>query len=466
MSKYPSQEKNNALLREKLEEPRSKKLLGRIPEMESFAYLTYHGLNCPRYGKYQNGQGGYQYRKRIGLRDFDFHLRGHDSIAVSAVHGEKVNFIAVDVDEKFEERLPIFADVLRKRGLAKASFAISGSSRGRGKVVVTLAERLPQRQGIALVASIIAEATADPRFGPYKKKDLTTWPQCGDGGHVRIFGRNLRRVRTRALTEAPLDLGGDLSDLCYVEPANIAADLPEMARSKSALSSWAEGFINEPYVGATPDLFKAQCRLAYEAVALHGEAGAEAFLTEAFREIERQSTDLSRSARQSLLRADTVKRLVKYAASGGSPSSKGGHVISQVLVSCPKNKLDAPKGAVRVYQALWKYVLDYALDPCCFGMSFERIADLADYSGATKAREAVLKAVAAGLIVRLDCGVPKRDGIVGLHGLYALVGHDITPDEARAAGQRTAMYAARSRERIARGLPSLQMLDEELPTAA
>lgn len=169
------------------------------------------------------------------------------------------------------------------------------------------------------------------------------------------------------------------------------------------------------------------------------------------------------------MRADTVKRLVKYAAASKSHDpapSLGGHDISRVLVSCPKNKLDAPRGAVRVYQALWKYVLDYGLDPCCFGMSFERIADLTGYSGATKAREAVLKAVAAGLIVRLDVGVPARDGIVGLCGLYALVGHDRTPDEVRAAGQQTLMYAARNRERIARGLRPLPMLDEELPTAA
>jgi hypothetical protein len=452
-----------ARIREKLAEPRSEKLLRKIPE--TFAEHVYARLNRPRHAKYQDEVGDYGDRFRIGLKHFDFHLQGFDTIGLSAVDGEKANYLAVDIDEDFERRLPIFADVLRARGWDKASFAVNGSGPGRGKVVVTLQERLPQRQAIHLVQSLTAEASADPRFGEFKAKDLTLFPQGGDGGHCRLFGRNLRRVRTRTLGESPLDLDGSLTDLCYLKPADIAADLPGKAMRRLSLSFWAEGFIKSPYVGGTPDLFKAQCRLAYEAVPLYGEE-AEQFLVDAFREVERQSPSLSMSARRGLLRPDIAKRLVKYVTSTRPASSEDGHYISRVSIWCPKENVEACKPAARVYHALSEYVVEWALDANCFGMSLDRVADLSGYSGKTKGKEALLKAVAAGLIVILDTGVPYQDGTIGLCGLYALVGHDSTPAEARAAGQLTRMYAERNRERIARGLPPLPMPEIELPAAA
>jgi hypothetical protein len=65
------------------------------------------------------------------------------------------------------------------------------------------------------------------------------------------------------------------------------------------------------------------------------------------------------------------------------------------MLWCPKRDIAASRPAVRVYRAMSEYVADNGLDPYCFGMTFDRIADLAGYASKSKAREALLLAADA-----------------------------------------------------------------------
>jgi hypothetical protein len=152
-----------------------------------------------------------------------------------------------------------------------------------------------------------------------------------------------------------------------------------------------------------------------------------------------------------------VTKLLEYAA------SRKEHVNVSDMIRYPKNNIDAPRPAARVYRALCEYVTDNGLDARCFGMSFDRVADIAGYVSKGKAREALLRAVDVGLIVRLDAGLPREPGRNGLCGLYGLIGeHHNTPLEAQKDGAATVMYGERSGERIRRGLDPLPSFELEL----
>lgn len=412
-----------------------------------FAKRIFGLLNRPQYGKFQNTDGVYGAAREIALRDFKSHLDGRDSIAVSTVNVGKAKFLAVDVDRDFNKRLPIFASVLARRELDYASFAVTGSDAERGKVIVTLQTPLPQRQAIRLVQDILSDAVADAAFGQYKAKDASVYPTGGDGSHVRILGRNLRRARHSGLHEIPMNLLGELSDLCYVQPAAIEPEQLGVPNGglRTRISTWAELFIGQPYVGTTLELHRSQVRLAHEAVELFGEA-ASAQLQEWFAQIEAGSPSISASCRRQLTRPDVVQRIVTYVRSV-RPDIRTLSIPGYRW--CPKSEIQAPRPAIRAYTALTEYVLDRQLDPHCFAMAYSTVAALTGYCDKGRARQAILRAEDAGLIVRLDNGV--ADQRYQLCALYALVGEGDDPTTARAKGASHPKYADRIAERTRLG---------------
>ena len=404
-------------------------------------------LNRPQYAKFQDTHGAYGFAREIGLRHFNSHLRGDDTIALSTVSVGKAKFLAVDVDRDFNLRLPIFRAVLARRELDYSAFAVTGSDPGRGKIIVALRQQIPQRQAVRLVQDILADAVADADFGTYKAKDASVYPTGGDGSHVRILGRNLRRARHSGLHEIPLNLLGELSDLCYVQPAAIEPEQFDVPNGglRTRISSWAESFIGQPYVGTTLELHRSQVRLAHEAVELYGEA-ASTQLQEWFAQIEAASPNVSASCRRQLTRPDVVQRIVTFVRSVRTD-------IRTLSIPgyrwCPKSEIQAPRPAIRAYTALTEYVLDRQLDPHCFAMAYSTVAALTGYCDKGRARQAILKAEDAGLIVRLDNGV--ADQRYQLCALYALVGEGDDPTIARAKGTSHPKYADRIAERTRLG---------------
>lgn len=417
---------------------------------QSFSARLYALLNRPRNAKFQNEVGAYTKRTSIGLKHFESHLLGSDTIAVSVVDGGRANFLAIDVDANFEQRLPIFAAALRERGLATAAFAVTGSSPGRGKVIITLQNRLPQRQAVTMVDGIVSEVLDSPGFGQFKSSEVSTFPTNGDGSHVRLLGRNQRRAQSKGVHEVALDLDGNVTDLFQVVPADIEATQKRPLRH--GLSSWAKEFCEHPFTGRTPDLFKAQARFGHEAYREYGD-GALSFIIDAFRKVAENSPNLTASSRRNLMRSDTAARVFAYAK-----TANGGNHISVAPWSPMTELAGFPKPAVRVYHGMAEHVLDNGLDANCFGITTQWIADRAGYAGKGKAWQALLVAVDEGLVVRLDSGVPREEGRDGLCGLYGLVGEGTDVESVRVAGMMTPMYRKRSDERERRGLPRLPML--------
>lgn len=269
---------------------------------ESFGGRVFRLLNRPRHGKFQDDVGGYGRAFTISRKDFEANLRGDCSVALSAVDNRFANFLAFDIDEQFLARLPVVSSVLRRNRLDRAAFAVSGSSTGRGKVVVSLAQRIPQSVARRLVFRLLGEMQHDADFGSVRKGTVSVYPTGGDGSFVRIFGRNRQRSRHSA-TEVPMDLDGNLSDLYYVEAAIIEYDAE--AVHQAGLSAWAREFISCPFTGNTAELWRSQVRLAGETATLYG-SDAERRLSDWFFAISEISPQMKASTRRQLLRPEEV----------------------------------------------------------------------------------------------------------------------------------------------------------------
>jgi hypothetical protein len=159
---------------------------------DSFATRLYGLLNKPTAGKYhylETGEAGartYEYGKmrRICFADFRGHLEAiGDCIAVAVVEGGRANFLCLDLDNHFRDRLAVAKAVLERRGLELSAFATSGSSPDRGKVIICLACPMPQEQARELIKDIFLEAVDTPTFQGSEEVDL--FPVKGQGGAVR-----------------------------------------------------------------------------------------------------------------------------------------------------------------------------------------------------------------------------------------------------------------------------------------
>ena len=420
-------------------------------------------LHRPRRAKYQDARGDYGGATRVNLGDFEDHLRGITTFSLASVEEGRANFLAWDIDVRFEERLQAFRHILLQRGLATSAFAVTGSSRGRGKVVLVLKDRLPQQQAVRLAKELLGEAARHAAFGPFSSADVSVYPTEGDGSFVRLLGRNRRRVWHQGVTETPLDLQGDLSDLLDLAPANIPAEDDAPVYSHNGLPRWVEAILSQAFTGTTKELFSLQVRLAGVARGLY-QNDAATYLTAWFTQLDGNSTNLSASSRQNLQRADVVATVLRYANERkGTTGSlwrplalENGHHSIPRLVWCPKSKMTA--SARRVYQALTAYVLGHGLDPHCVGFTFDRIAAIAGFADKGASYKAVQKAQDSRLVFRLDTGTNVRDGLCGL---YAFVGQGEDLQAAYDAGVATEMYRERLQERTRLGLPPPEWVVED-----
>jgi hypothetical protein len=419
----------------------------RSDEQERFAKRVYDLLQRPSRGKPQDGDR-YGRHIKIDRNDFEDHLCGGVVLAVACVADNGANFLAFDCDECFGVRLPIYAKVL-DRGLSQAAFATTGSTPARGKVVVTLAKRIPQAFAMELAREIQSEAKADPQFGALKPEALTCFPSAGDGSYCRIVAANTEIQRR---SKIPLDLSGGSTDLSVIVPACFEAQaLPVrmMARNGSGISAWAEAFLSQPFTGNEPGLLRAQLRLANEAVRIFGDEAAAKF-AEWMEAIAKNSPVLRESVKRQLRRTDAFSRAVaRLSFRESAPQWKP---LSPTLVPGVVNKVgdDSSAGVAKVGKAAWRayeaiatYALHQSLDPHAVAMSYERLADLADYGAKADARHAALQAEECELLYRLDPGTPRTNGRPGLSTLFCLRGEGETLTDAIEAGKRSAQYQER-----------------------
>lgn len=422
-----------------------------------FARRLYGLLQRPSRGKPQEG-ASYGGNIRITGADFEDHLFGGVVLAVGCVNEDGANFLAFDCDEGFGERLPIYAAVLQRRGLAGAAFATTGTTPGRGKVIVTLARRLPQPFARALALEIQGEVVADPRFGDVRASALTAFPTAGDGSYCRVLGR---KAPSRPF-EVPITLGGKATDLRDVEPATIDAPsapatrvVNGAARLTTGLSAWAQATLSQAFTGNEPDVLRTQLRLATEAVRIFGDEGENKFL-EWMQTIAAHSPGISASVLRQLHRADAFPKAKARLERASSPQAPWQPYIPWSTYNVANEGENGPKidgvnvasGARRVCESLAAYVVANSLNPRCFAMDYQRMADLSGYAKKPSAYRAVLQAEEAQLLCRLHPGTPRSKGSPGASALFCLRGEGETMDDAIEIGKCSKQYVARTVDAI------------------
>src|ERR1035438_9088968 len=153
-------------------------------------------------------QQGKQYPGRMPVHQTHFaqHVRGQVTIAFNVIHKRrKANFIAFDIDSDFDTRLDILSNVLERMGLSKATFATNGSKPGKGKVIITLSRPMPRVQADKLRDEMIEKAGL-AGLQCTKENKVDVFPTSGEGGLLRILGRNKHR---NGPVETPLNLRGE-----------------------------------------------------------------------------------------------------------------------------------------------------------------------------------------------------------------------------------------------------------------
>jgi hypothetical protein len=406
---------------------------------ENFVGRLWALLHRPTLAKTQyrpkRGTAAYGRAERIGLADFRKHMTGVKTLAVSCLRLRKALFIAFDIDARFNERLCVIKGVLKQRGIASAAFAIEGTDAGRGKIVLTFKEPIPQAQAVTLANDILREAQADLFFGA-SNGDVTVFPNHGmpAGNTVRLFGINLRRG-SGELTEAPQSLDGELSDLWYVTPADIGAE----AAPEYHLIPGYDGTLQKPYAGngatVAGDMMSAAWR----------SPSREVF--EAWCDRAAQSTGLSSGAREQLGRADVrLRTWRKVEAQRDAPRDGIDRLGSWQPLAHPPAGLKATSPAWKVYVAAANLAVSLKRNPHCFAITYGQWADLCGYTSKSACGKAVIEAEKRGLLIRIDRGDAT---LGGFPTMIALVGRGETAEQAFQSGYASDEYRRRRDARAA-----------------
>ena len=266
----------------------------------------------------------------------------------------------------------------------EAAFGIQGSD-DRGKVVLTLASPIPQRDGVALANAIYAEAVSDLLFGK-ANGDVTVFPNNGSsaGNTVRLFGKNLKRPDWNlSLSESPLDLTGSLSDLWYLQPAEIEAQITTVVSKSTIHSRDMMVLLTEPYIGNGDTIASDMLKAAWRCESLtEFENCCERMLT--------QKT-LSAGARDQLERSDFRTRTWAKRSHSKHVRRESRLGLWRPLTS-PPDQLSERSPEWRVYKAATDYCLQIARNPHCLSITYGQWADLAKYGSKTACGKAVTKA--------------------------------------------------------------------------
>jgi hypothetical protein len=419
----------------------------RDPDKVAFAKSVYNLLCRPTHGRPQDGDS-YGKGLRITSNDFEDHLFGGVTLAVACAWDNRANFLAWDCDEDFPRRLAIYARVLAARGLEQAAFVTTGSTAERGKVVLTLCERIPHARAVALAKEIQGEVKADPDFGEVHASKLTAFPSNG-ASFCRVLGR---KYPDPAPFERLLDLQGRPMQFSCVLPARIsvpAATTPvAITPGAQKLSAWSLTVMEEPFSGSEPQLVTTQLRLADEAMRVFGEQAESRFL-EWMETIAKNSPSASSSVRRQLFRADAFPKAKAYILKHGRPTlwaplrrpyTPGVRIRSSGAKDQVVNKVSS---GWRAYESIATYALVNHVDPHAIGLDYQRIADLCGYVGKEGARRAVLCAEDCGFLKRLHPGTPRTKGQSGTCTLFCLRGEGESLADAVAKGERSSAYRLR-----------------------
>jgi hypothetical protein len=118
--------------------------------------------------------------------------------------------------------------------------------------------------------------------------------------------------------------------------------------------------------------------------------------------------------------------------------------------------MKVPKRARKLYEALVQYITVKGLNAHCFGMDYDRVAAVSQYSEKSAAGKAANVTEDCGLLFRLHRGCKHNKGEHGLLTLWCLRGQGETLQSAVDDGTQTEMFQKRLDEG---GEPSARLVD-------
>jgi len=190
----------------------------------------------------------------IDVERLERHFVGEIAIALRVGNGKgRSRWLAFDVDGRAEARVPLICGQLRQLGYGDATLVTGGSAPGRAKVILFFAR---EQQGSALrglAADVLRAARSESQWGIQAPRsgEVAVKPTRGDGGKVRIGGRNVwRNGSVEPLCNAwfePCDFADVAPSTKQLRPVRTLGDLkaspPQVwvERDKTEGITWAGG---------------------------------------------------------------------------------------------------------------------------------------------------------------------------------------------------------------------------------
>jgi hypothetical protein len=360
--------------------------------------------------------------------DLERHLAGEITLAFTVLLGNRALFAVLDVDARFGVLLDVIRDAALAIGgeeLLAAIFCTTGSDVGRGKIVVTFTQPAPALDVCKLIQRLCrAVRNSEPAQGIPRNK-LSVYPQKGSGGVARILGRNVERGGP---LEKPFSIAGELG-LAHLRPLAPAKLTAMLADGGAGLATWARKRIETPWlrVEGTDKHYRWIVALAREAIRLYGLARGLLAYDGWLDRIKANSPELSLP---SLKTKDERNILDHGRQRAWQYACKNPNSWAPLDLHIRKG---APRGVVRLYNALASFVREKGLRPASFGIDYERISLMIDSSKST-AHRWVRRAEEWGVIVIHDRGSKHAKGAPGQCTLLGLVCREQTPEQVKAAG--------------------------------
>jgi hypothetical protein len=357
------------------------------------------------------------------------HLAGEITLAISVLRDGVALFAGIDIDARFEELLPIVRAAAEGVGgseLVDAMFGTSGSYDGRGKVILTLEKPASDGDARALAQHVARLIRASAVAEGIPGNEISAYPQSGQGGLLRVLGRNAKRDGP---LELPFSLNGE-PGLSYLRPLKPTTVARIVASLRSGVSPWARRLLNDPWrrTEGTHRHYGHMVALAREALRIHGPISGCSAYGSWIDQVKSNSPELLLLSLKTKDRRNVLdhgrERAWEWARQ---------HPTSWEPLDLQSRK-DVSAGVARQYTALVSFVRDNGLRPECFGIDYERAA-LAALDGSSKstAYRRVLHADKIGVIVILDPGLPREQGLSGECALLGLVCRGQMPEQVRAA---------------------------------
>jgi hypothetical protein len=392
------------------------------------------------FGSVQRDGGYHDKPRRLDRLQIVQHFAGEITLAIEcAAHG-RAYFVAWDIDERVEARIPILQRVLERRGLFDA-IATNGSDPGRGKVLL-FTEVLQRDAAASFAQEVLDEARREPAWGTEGLKKSESRPTHGRGGLLRIGGRNAGRG-------GPLErfwkiATGEVITLSQIEPTRLKlAPVTQSVEPPRSHPKWLRDWL-EHGVTRPPDGSKGITRILrrvglYAYNVGRGEEGYRAFCAQiAAQSPWMTAPSVSTKDARGALREDTLRNvwasLPHYAA---RPPMGGCSVALDTLSEKQKRVLRVLREAQKVRD----------LHPAGFALSYRELATHTGLDAKTVHRLAA-QLVAMNLLVIVDRGTQGTRGDKTIWAWPEVASQSESRPLVRERKQKRALYEAKRREKI------------------